>query len=152
MSSYWIFLPPNFNCASLKDSGQRGTWRCFAISCNSWVLGIQNLHCLCRYLSDIVCKQLRVVFLLLGGQIGGKVLDGHLSGPLGEGEQDAGKSSMRLVPGPGHGVLKVSNNERLKSQNITMCWGTWYLIRTGWTGAPGIKAPGLKCINAFLSH
>ena len=28
--------------------------------------------------------------------------------------------------------------------------GTWYFIRTGWTGAPGMNAPGLKCIKAFL--
>ena len=34
--------------------------------------------------------------------------------------------------------------------DCTMCSGTWYFIRTGWTGAPGMKAPGLKCINVFL--
>ena len=36
------------------------------------------------YLSDVVCKQLRVIFLFLRGQIRGEELDGHLGGPLGE--------------------------------------------------------------------
>ena len=51
------------------------------------------------HLSNVVCKQLRVVFLFSGGQIGGEVVEGHLGFPLGEGEENAGKSSMVLVPG-----------------------------------------------------
>ena len=100
---YSIFFRPNFNFASLKERGQRGTWRCFAISCSRKKLKnfkkIFSIH-----LSDIVCKQLRVIFLFLWGQIGWKVVEGHLGWPLGESEENAGESSMRLVPGPGDGV------------------------------------------------
>ena len=52
------------------------------------------------YLSDIVCKQLRVVLLFLRGDIAGKILDRNGGRPLGECEQDAGDCSMRLVPSP----------------------------------------------------
>ena len=69
------------------------------------------------HLSNVVCKQLRVVFLFSGGQIGGEVVEGHLGFPLGEGEENAGESSVVLVPGPGDGVrlpLKgVANQHRL---------------------------------------
>ena len=56
------------------------------------------------YLSDIVCKQLRVVLLFFRGDIAGKILDRNGGRPLGECEQDAGDCSMRLVPSPRHCV------------------------------------------------
>ena len=40
---YWTFFPANFNLASLNESGQRGTPRCFAISYGIWDLSLNIL-------------------------------------------------------------------------------------------------------------
>ena len=73
--------------------------------------------------------------------------------PLRERKKYTRESTIGLIPCPGHRVLKISNQETIEcqSKSSTIFWGTWYIIRTGWTGAPGMKAPGLNCINAFLT-
>ena len=49
---YWIFFRPNLSLASLKERGQRGTWRCFAISCSRQINSkLQKLCATCLTLS-----------------------------------------------------------------------------------------------------
>ena len=52
--SYWTFFPANFNLASLNESGQRGTPRCFAISYGRYVIWDLSLNILFEFMPRIV--------------------------------------------------------------------------------------------------
>ena len=51
--SYWTFFWANFNLASLNESGQRGTPRCFAISCSRYVIWDLSLNSLFQFIPSM---------------------------------------------------------------------------------------------------
>lgn len=79
----------------------------------------RDVGIVCHLLSHIVCKQLSVLGLLYTWNISWQEVNLRLDMSLEHGEEDAGHSSMGLVPGPTDGVvnIRILDHDRLDSNS-----------------------------------
>ena len=70
---------------------------------------------------------------------------------------EAGEETMGLIPSPwncisfwGHMVPKEEIQKKENVSLIMQIINTLHLIKTGWTGCPGRKPPGLKLMSAWF--
>ena len=74
----------------------------------------------------VVSEHLRVLPLLLAGDVPGQEVYLRTDTGLEHGEQDAGHCSVLLVPGPGHGVVSVGVADHDGLDWDTRDEGAWF--------------------------